>query len=136
MIEGSSADRLAGQYFGSVSDNFWQLNRWPFCPLEREVERTGPEQTEQRERAGAGAIHGDEVRVLARLQVEVERFPEERVVCAEAVRAGWHVARHFMTEQQCGQRFTIERHHNLPVSDVRGSLRETVSRAGRGTTVG
>ena len=72
----------------------------PSHPLEHQIQRSRPQQREQRIGAEAGAIRGDERHVLARLRRELERLPHERVVGADPVVAGFDLAGHRLAEQQ------------------------------------
>ena len=67
-------------------------------------------------------------------EVGGQRFPEQRVVGAEAMQTGRHLADDFVAEQQRRQRFPVDRHHNLTVPHVARVFRDTVRRAGAVST--
>ena len=67
-------------------------------PFDFEEERPRAEQSRHGQRPEARVVDHEEPRVFARPEVQVDRFPEERVVDAQAVRTRRHLARGFLAE--------------------------------------
>src|SRR6185436_884567 len=79
-------------------------------PLEGQVDRHGAEEEQQTECCPSGAIDCRESRVLAGLQQELVRFPEQRVVRAQTMVAWCDLGRERLAGPQHDQLLPVERH--------------------------
>src|ERR1043166_3808064 len=87
-------------------------------PLQCQIERTGSEQRQNRERPRAGFVDGEKRRGLAGLQIELLPFAHQRVMRAQFVRAGRDVARDAVAALQNSDLLAIQRHEYFAESDV------------------
>src|SRR6266542_2468359 len=88
--------------------------------LDRDVQRSGAEQREERHAPGTRTVDGAEADLLARGRVERDVLPDERVVHAETMRTGRDGAAGGLTEEQCGEGLAVERDDKLPDAHVGG----------------
>ena len=87
-------------------------------PLECEIQRRGAEHHQKTEASPPGSVDRFEAGVLTGPKHNLVRLPKERVVHAQAMRAGWQIVRDHFTMLQYGDLLVIDRYIDLPDAGI------------------